>query len=80
VPQVRLTCPGVPWSVPGPKKMGDPDFLPRGTTAFIKESRMKFANASKLDRKSGGSPTTALAECASLLLATALMLCVRARL
>jgi hypothetical protein len=36
----------------------DPDFLHRGTghgeyAAFRKESRMKFANATKLDRKSG---------------------------
>jgi hypothetical protein len=29
--------------------MGDPD--------FSKESRMEFANANKLHRKSGGSPT-----------------------
>jgi hypothetical protein len=28
--------------------------------AFIKESRMKFANANKLDRKSGGSPNDRL--------------------
>jgi hypothetical protein len=44
--------------------MGDPDFLHAAPTrfayaAFIKESGMKFANANKLDRKSGGSPTIA---------------------
>jgi hypothetical protein len=27
--------------------------------AFFKESRMEFDNATKLDRKSGGSPTIA---------------------
>jgi hypothetical protein len=32
VPHVRHTCPGVPWGVRGPKKMGDPDFLPRCVT------------------------------------------------
>jgi hypothetical protein len=42
----------------GPKKTGDPDFLHVALTmfacaAFIKESRMKFANANKVDRKSG---------------------------
>ena len=51
MPQVRQ-------SVPGPKKTGDPDFLyaaPDTTTcaAFSKESRMKFANATKINRKSG---------------------------
>jgi hypothetical protein len=30
--------------------------------AFIKESRMDFANANKVYRKSGGSPTIAFAE------------------
>jgi hypothetical protein len=30
--------------------------------AFIKESRMEFANANKVYRKSGGSPSTALSE------------------
>jgi hypothetical protein len=30
--------------------------------AFIKESRMGFANANKVYRKSGGSPTIAFAE------------------
>jgi hypothetical protein len=38
----------------------DPNFLRRGTAkatyaAFRKESRTKFANAAKLDRKSGGA-------------------------
>jgi hypothetical protein len=52
----------VPWSVRGPKKTGDPDFLHEAPNrfacaAFSKESRMKFANANKLHRKSGGSPT-----------------------
>jgi hypothetical protein len=42
-----------------------PDFLLLGTTmtpcaAFRKESRMKFANATKLDRKSGGAQWTDL--------------------
>ena len=54
MPHVRL-------SVRGPNKTGDPDFLyaaPDTTAcaAFSKESRMKFANANKLDRKSGESP------------------------
>jgi hypothetical protein len=45
--------------------MGDPDFLyaaPDMTAcaAFIKESRMRFANATKLHRKSGGSPSSFL--------------------
>jgi len=45
--------------------MGDQDFLlealARATCAvFIKESRMKFREAGKVDRKSGGSPTIAL--------------------
>jgi hypothetical protein len=58
VPHVRL-------SVRGPKKTGDPDFLHEAPNrfacaAFSKESRMKFATANKLDRKSGGSPTIAL--------------------
>jgi hypothetical protein len=44
--------------------MGDPDFLyaaldTTACAAFIKESRMNFANANQLHRKSGGSPTTA---------------------
>jgi hypothetical protein len=30
--------------------------------AFIKESRMEFANANKAYRKSGGSPTNAFTE------------------
>jgi hypothetical protein len=52
VPHVRL-------SVRGPNKTGDPDFLHEAPNrfaraAFSKESRMKFANANKLDRKSGG--------------------------
>ena len=59
VPQVRL-------SVPGPNKTGDPDFLyaARDKTtcaAFSKESRMNFANATKLHRKSRGSPTKVFA-------------------
>jgi hypothetical protein len=48
----------------GRKERGDPDFLLRGANratcaAFIEESRMKFREASKLDRKSGGSPANA---------------------
>jgi hypothetical protein len=40
---------------------GDPDFLQTALirfacAAFIKEIRMKFANANKPHRKSGGSP------------------------
>ncbi len=38
-PRIRISCQGAP---PTPE-----------CAAFIKESRMKFANASKLDRKSG---------------------------
>jgi hypothetical protein len=50
--------PHVRTSVRGPKKTGNPDFLhmaPNRFTcaAFIKESRMKFANANNLHRKSG---------------------------
>jgi hypothetical protein len=50
------------FRVHGLNKMGDPDFLyaaPDMTAcaAFSKESRMKFANATKLHRKSGGSPS-----------------------
>jgi hypothetical protein len=42
--------------------MGDPDFLLEALTratcaAFIKESRMKFREANKVDRKSGEAPT-----------------------
>jgi hypothetical protein len=56
-----VRVPYVRTSVRGPKTMGDPDFLlealARATcAAFIKESRMKFRGASKLNRKSGGSP------------------------
>jgi hypothetical protein len=55
VPQVRASGPGL-------KKMGDPDSLyaaleTTACAAFSEESRMNFANATKLDRKSGGSPT-----------------------
>ncbi len=50
------------FRVHGLNKMGDPDFLygaPDMTAfaAFSKESRMRFANATKLHRKSGGSPS-----------------------
>ena len=50
------------FRVHGLKKTGDPDFLyaaPDMTAcaAFSKESRMKFTNANKLHRKSGGSPS-----------------------
>jgi hypothetical protein len=50
------------FRVHGLNKMGDPDFLPlwhsptAARAAFSKESRMKVANATKLHRKSGGSP------------------------
>jgi hypothetical protein len=42
-------------------KMGDPDFLyaaldMTACAAFSRESRMRFANASKLHRKSGEAP------------------------
>jgi hypothetical protein len=45
----------------GRKRRGDPDFLlealARATCAdFIKESRMKFREANKVDRKSGAKP------------------------
>ena len=64
MPQVRP-------SVPGLKKMGDPDFLHAAPNrfacaAFSKESRMEFANATKLHRKSGGSPTKAFAVSVSI--------------
>ncbi len=60
VPHVRPTCPGVPWSVHGLNRMGDPDFLyaaldRTACAAFIKESRMKCTEADKLHRKSGRS-------------------------
>jgi hypothetical protein len=43
-----------------------PDFLPRGThhvhvCGFVKESRMKFANATNINRKSGGAKWTCCA-------------------
>ena len=50
------------FRVHGLNKMGDPDFLIRGARhghvcGFqVKESRMRLANATKLHRKSGGSP------------------------
>ena len=49
------------FRVHGLNKMGDPDFLyaaldMTACAAFSKESRMRFANATKLHRKSGGSP------------------------
>ncbi len=55
MPQVRA-------SVPGTKKMGDPDFLyaapPMFACAvFCKESRMEFLDSIKPHRKSGGKPT-----------------------
>jgi hypothetical protein len=61
VPQVRT-------SVPGPNKTGDPDFLhgappTSSCAAFIKESRMEFANANKVYRKSGGSPQSLSLNC-----------------
>jgi hypothetical protein len=48
--------------------MADPDFLyatldTTAYAAFIKESRMNLANATKLYRKSGGRPSTAFAGC-----------------
>jgi hypothetical protein len=54
----------LPWERTWAEKDGDPDFLHTAldTTAgaaFSKESRKKFANATKLHRKSGGSPATA---------------------
>jgi hypothetical protein len=49
----------------GRKRRGDPDFLyaaldTTAYAAFFKESRMKFANATELSRKSGESPTNVL--------------------
>jgi hypothetical protein len=35
VPLVRQTRPGLPWGVRGTKTMGDPDFLPRGSTKVL---------------------------------------------
>jgi len=45
----------------GRKRRGDPDFLYAATAyaAFVKESRMMCAEATKLHRKSGGSPISA---------------------
>jgi hypothetical protein len=54
----RISCCGDP---PTPAYAA---FIP-ARAAFIKESRMKFANAYKLDWKSGGSPTIAFAELAT---------------
>jgi hypothetical protein len=50
--------------------MGDPDFLyaaldATAYAAFSKESRMKCAEATKLHRKSGGSPTKAFSKSSS---------------
>jgi hypothetical protein len=50
------------FRVHGLNKKGDPDFLyaaldMTACAAFSKESRMRFANATKLHRKSGGSPS-----------------------
>ena len=57
-------CPRFAKAYLGRKRWGDPDFLyaaldTTAYTAFFKESRMKFANATELYRKSGGSPTIA---------------------
>jgi hypothetical protein len=54
-------CPRFATAYLGRKRRGDPDFLHAAPirfacAAFIKESRMKFANANKPHRKSGGSP------------------------
>jgi hypothetical protein len=51
------------FRVHGLNKMGDPDFLyaaldMTACAAFSKESRMRLANATKLHRKSGGSPSS----------------------
>jgi hypothetical protein len=45
----------------GQKRLGDPDFLYAASdttacVAFFKESRMKLANATELNRKSGAQP------------------------
>jgi hypothetical protein len=58
-------CPTFASAYVGRVRRGDPDFLyatpdRSECAAFSKESRMKFANANKLDRKSRGSPTIAL--------------------
>jgi hypothetical protein len=60
VSQLR-TVPHVRTSVRGPKKMGDPDFLPHRTRQHhvcgsLKGNRTMLNNATDLDRKSGGSP------------------------
>ena len=60
MPEGTGRWPHVRLSVHGPKTMGAPDFLSRGSptsacAAFIKQSRMEFANAHKIHRKSGGS-------------------------
>jgi hypothetical protein len=51
-------CPRLAPAYLGRKRRGAPDFLHEAPNrfacaAFSKESRMKFANANKLDRKSG---------------------------
>jgi hypothetical protein len=54
------TKPGKKSNKSQPPTEAHPDFLPRSTghaasAAFRKESRMKFANATNLDRKSAGA-------------------------
>ena len=51
-------CPRFAKAYLGRKRRGDPDFLyaameTTACAAFIKESRMKFANATNINRKSG---------------------------
>jgi hypothetical protein len=51
-------CPSFAKAYLGRERPGDPDFLHASAiksarAAFIKESRMKFAGANKLHRKSG---------------------------
>ena len=63
MPQVRQPAPACRGGVPGPKKTGDPDFLHMAPNrsacaAFIKENRMKSANANNLHRKSGKAHQT----------------------
>jgi hypothetical protein len=54
-------CPTFARAYVGRKRRGDPDFLHAVPTmfacaAFVKESRMKFANATEVNRKFGVAP------------------------
>jgi hypothetical protein len=57
--ELSSTCPGVPWGLPWNRSVTRTSCHAAldmaACAAFRKESRMKFANATNLDRKSGGS-------------------------